>query len=762
MPIKTLSTTNINFSGSDSHVDRNRQKPIIIPTKGSQNHRRDNSLKFLTSLYPPKRSHNPSPNTSRFEELSLGRKKPEIYENQVSNRTRRNWHKSMVKSSESSMMFTQNNQFNVKHIKQTDLNSNLYKTSYLLTFKRKRHQIGILNKKPDGRLNKAILRIDKSMGFNAHSLFDNVDDVNLDKGDQNHKSERDRLNASKLPIQEKMVRKLVLRRPAAPGRAALFKFKTVKVRSDNTTGNSSNSNNLLKVDMSAPEGHEGLKRIDIPNLKHEWSKNLKNEWMKSISIKFEDIDGYDPVFVKQTMPQMIKLISIEGNPTSFLKRLSLAKIDIGDIEDNINEVEYLMMSKSIANQCLPIENRIEVISKLVTNWIDVKNDHSIENMKKLSKAAIHLFNMVDENLNDEGRKENPDFLPHFFEVCNKIIVKGIEIEDQLEDSQKSEIAKKNLSIVCLALNQLINSVKSALFRIDRGHRSSILNGYLHNLFLVFYDLTEIKSDGWQSRLSNIGYSVLNIPQNLDSFFSHNDTVNYLADKEDFFDFFNRFYTCCLTLIIKSEFFQTSNLVIWKFILDLFSLHFIFNKTMRINGLCRRVMSTLTTRVSQENILLRYTALVSNIPTGHLVFDEIRISLQFNYIQINKVYQNSALYLNRWVPGLHKAIIKKAFIGLFKLIEQHLSALDTQKEVITLNVCWMKIFASYIHYSLHYGDPATVGLTFNNFKAAFQEILLRCRSMKVGRSNTELMSEMKRLVLHACDGINSYRSLKHRV
>ena len=126
-------------------------------------------------------------------------------------------------------------------------------------------------------------------------------------------------------------------------------------------------------------------------------------------------------------------------------------------------------------------------------------------------------------------------------------------------------------------------------------------------------------------MKNIDYSMLTIPDNLDSLFGVGRFVSILMVDDVFFKFFERFYTCVLGLIMRSERFTTTDVAVWKFVFDMYSIHFIFMKSRCLNLYCRRVMQSLK-GVTSENILLRYVALVRNVPVGHLAFGDIYYSL----------------------------------------------------------------------------------------------------------------------------------------
>lgn len=762
---QNISTLSIFFSRPSSPIPRIHSHVKNDSPQTHSKRKTSKSFNFLLSLYPPGKS------TTSKSKLLL-RESPLLIQKSSSGKFGDFRFKNIARSLEGS----RGDRTQVDQMEDNEETSNFGQrtrndfewkqgSSYLVINNPSHRILKQKAKNESSRLNKGLVFSKKfdglvtsrenSIGFTSHRRGHHrlmKDNVKGFPGFQNNQGGKETSADSFFSKNEDPIHKLVMTRPAAPGRSPLYKWAIINKKQ--AVSNNEGSK-LLTLDFTE-EGKTRLAQEQLEELRVAWERELQVKMKGSISIKFKDIDTDDEEFLRQTMPQLNKLFSSSGVPTNLQRRFSTATFTPLDVADNINEVEALIISKNLATRCLPENNRIEVVSKLMSNWMDIRLDYSEENIKKMTFAASHLFTIVDENLQNQRRTEEPEYIPHFFQVCDKIIVKGIEIEKQLEASEKTEAAQKNLSEVCLALNQLIYSVKSSIHHIEAENRSRILKGYMQNLFLVFYDLTEIDESCWIKRLENIGYSALSIPQNLDAFFSHAETVYYIHREEDFFDFFNRFYTCLLGLIIQSEFFQTTDMNIWKFILDLYSIHFILNKTILANDLSSKTLSTLTHRVSHENILLRYIALVSNIPLSHLLNDNIRISLEFNYVQINKVYQNPALYKSDRIPLIHKAIVKRAFLGLFKMIERYLGSPETQQPVISLNLCWMKIFSSFINYNLHFGRQKSLSSTFANFKASFQEILHRCRKVPVARRNRDLMVELQRLALHSCEGLDQYK------
>jgi hypothetical protein len=474
-------------------------------------------------------------------------------------------------------------------------------------------------------------------------------------------------------------------------------------------------------------------------------EELRTNLSRSLHFNLKQLGEVDADFARTTIPPenftgTYKILRKMGINRSLSKE---------DVCADRAEIEDLLTCPVEVLQNMPVNDKVNAVSQMLSIWIDMDSPEAPLERRKISKAMTNLFKMVHNSLSEfkVSEEKEPDFIPIFFEICDKLIQKEIEAEKNMK-----EVAPESLTEVCSAMNFLINSMRNILIYIPEPYLINLVKGYLQNLFLVMFDLTQIHTDEWYPRLNHIGYKMLTIPENIDIFFSTIRIINILAVEVDFFHFFNRFYTCILSLIIKSETFSTTDLHIWKFILDLYSIHFIFMKSAYLNLFCRKSMESLRD-VNPENILLRYIALVSNIPIGHLIYSEIQYSLQFNYVHIGKMYQNTSLYSLNRITHIHKAIIKQIFSLLFEFINKRYGNESEQRPVLLQITAWMKILSNYINYNRHY-SPATSDQSsaVHLFKSDFQELLFRIKKRRTIASNEVWASECYRLILEACDGM----------
>ena len=490
----------------------------------------------------------------------------------------------------------------------------------------------------------------------------------------------------------------------------------------------------------------------------------------SVRYELREIKTIDEDFRSTTKPSQTYYDSLKH-----LRGLDLHKspsLTEDDIQHHRKDLEYILEDFS-AIDSMPIDNKVAVFANVIANWLEknIKNqppetsnpthtvnhtsNHTTTNRSnpRMSKVMSNFFRLIDKSLKSfesGGIEDTLGQLPFFFDICDKLILQEINAEKNSDTEESS----KALSEVCAGMNYLIRSALGILFRIPEDYLTNLVKGYLQNLFQVFYDLTELPTDLWIPRLQHIGYQMLTMPENIDGLFSIGKFLNHCLLSDQFFGFFERFYTCILSLIIKSEFFTTRDLYIWQFILDLYSVHFIFAKSLYLNMMCRRVMKQLH-NVTPDNMLLRYIALVSHIPHGHLVYHDIRHSLSFNNVQISKCYQNAAMYSRGLVVKLSKAIVKKVLVTMFTFIDERYNNENEQSAVISQVSNWMKVIAYYINYSKHYGNQYDKVLkVFSAFRLNFNELLFRMKSRKTTNSNKDDASNCWRLILEACDGLEN--------
>lgn len=557
-----------------------------------------------------------------------------------------------------------------------------------------------------------------------------------------------------------------------PGEVVAFNQKQENVRSQNhrnweKVSNGLDTNKLLILNTSrrvTQTMEEAAANLITQKAQQQYGELLNS----SVTFKLRDLKQVDPDFIRTTQPSNNYYKSLKkAKNLDFHRSTTLTE---KDMKTHREELEGILVDFD-AIDSLPVENKVSIFANIIGNWLqeqekddtnspgnELANDSPLVSPKKdgaskISKVMSNLFRLIDKSLHNVDPSSAEDILnqlPHFFNICDKLIVKEIEAE-KIEISNEST---KALSEVCAGLNYLIRSSLGMLFNIPEDYLTNLVKGYLQNLFQVFYDLTELEPDDWVPRLHHIRYQMLNIPENIDGLFSIKKFLNHCLVAEDFYAFFERFYTCILSLIIKSEFFTTTDLYIWRFILDLYSIHFIFSKSLYLNMTCRSIIKKLA-NVTPENILLRYIALVGNIPHGHLVYDDIRLSLTFNNIQLSKSYQNSALYTKRLVVDLSKAIIKKILVSMFAFIDERYNNESEQRAVISQVSAWMQVVSYYINYSKHYGSNYDRLLhTFAAFKMNFNELLFRMKSRKTTHSNMDAAANCWRLILEACDGLDN--------
>lgn len=533
-------------------------------------------------------------------------------------------------------------------------------------------------------------------------------------------------------------------------------------KSNNIASNKKISLGITSGHQLSGEGSTFLENHPEPKNGGNFDKEeITGKFTNSLKLTLSDIDIEDQDFVRHTKPT-----------EAYFARLGQTNGQLA--QSSHKELEEIVLDFD-KMEAVPVENKMNLLFNVIGNWIQdfAENENEAndalegesgrgdsskrqatkrEGKIRISKAMSNVFRMVDKSIKSFSINADDvmNNLPYFFELCDKLILKEIEAEK----GEGSEECSKALSEVCAGLNYLIHSSLELLFKIPEDYLTNLVKGYLQNLFQVFFDLTELDADSWIPRLHHIGYQMLTLPENIDGLFGIKKFLNYCLVAEQFYEFFERFYTCILSLIIKSEFFVNQELLIWRFILDLFAIHFIFFKSLYLNLMCRRVIQRLP-KVTAENIMLRYMALVCNIPQGFLIYDDIRHSLKFNNQQLCKSYQNTSLYEKDLIVHLDKPLVKSMLQSMFKLIDDRYNNETEQKTVIDLVTTWMQIIAYYINYSNHYSPSAgLVETTFELFRHNFNELLYRMKSRKTTQSNKGRAENCWRLILEACDGLGN--------
>ena len=378
----------------------------------------------------------------------------------------------------------------------------------------------------------------------------------------------------------------------------------------------------------------------------------------SVVLKLHQVRLTDAAFLRSTKPNKDYYDSVRK---LHRKRVTEAAGHIV-IEESGGEQVARMATKSYANiEELPDSAYLIPMSKMVTSWVrEAPRPGARQTRKQVDMAVSNLFTMVHQKVSRPESKsselDTAGFLETFFETCDALILKEIEAESLAEGAT----ASGRLGEVCQALNTLVCSTRSGFHLVGPLYLTNMVKGYLQNLFLVFFDLTEAEAATWTTRLRNVGIRQLSIADNLDALFTVHSYLNYFVVDESFFPFFDRFYTCVLGLLIKAERLAGVDATVWMFVFDLFALHFIFMKTVIGNLYCRNVMSRLAEVVLPENILLRFLSTLESVPEGLLLRPEVLGALQGALLQMAKMFENGALYERRLQTLMSEQVLSSVF------------------------------------------------------------------------------------------------------
>ncbi len=390
----------------------------------------------------------------------------------------------------------------------------------------------------------------------------------------------------------------------------------------------------------------------------------------SVVLRLHQIRLTDAAFLKTTKPNKDHYDSLKRrNHTRVLDAPSLIAI-----EDSGREFFERMATKSYGNiEDLPNSQYLVPMAKTVTAWLRQPPTHQAKPTdKQIAVAVSNLFAMVHRHIkrpeSQSSEREKSLFLESFFEACDALILKELEAEGL----KKGQVASSRLGAVCQAMNALVYSMKSDFHLVTPQYLTNMVKGYLQNLFLVFFDLTDAQPASWNRRLRSVGIGQLSIVQNLDALFTVHSFSNYFVVDDSFFPFFDRFYTCVLSLILKAEAIAEADDEVWKFLFDLYALHFTFMKTVICNLYCRNVMSQLTEEVVPENILLRFLATLESVPPGKLQQLEVFDALESALLQMAKMFENRSLYQRTLQTHMTSQLLTSMFGKLDSMLASRFS------------------------------------------------------------------------------------------
>ena len=365
------------------------------------------------------------------------------------------------------------------------------------------------------------------------------------------------------------------------------------------------------------EKNDNDNRVSISKVGGNFDAFIENS--SSIIVKFKELKHVDHKFVKTTKPNQQYYDSI--------KTMARLKIPDYNTDDESEEVERWLTRSYTNIEEMPDVQHVGRMSKILTNWVKNPEETKIKATKKqVSIAFANLFKLVLMRIKNEEPPENIEgnrceFLDNFFETCDTLIMREVEVE-----SMTGEAYSKGLGEVCQEMNNLIQGANKEFNIINPLYLTNLVKGYLQNLFLVFFDLTDLKPKDWILRLNNVGIKQLTLVDNIRSLFTLDIHLSSYNADSSFFPYFNRFYTCILSLILKGEWMEDAESDVWIFILDMYSIHYIMMSREITRGYCIQVINMLKGNITQDNMLIRYFTSIRSLPTDYMLHVDIRDSL----------------------------------------------------------------------------------------------------------------------------------------
>lgn len=482
--------------------------------------------------------------------------------------------------------------------------------------------------------------------------------------------------------------------------------------------------------------HEKMTKTDKLNDDYAYLKN-------ATCFKIEDLHYEDEEFNRTTKP------TDAFNQAIF--HFDKNKTDKNYIKNNLTEAEFVLTQDAEVILNSDLTGKARVYTDILKQALE--EEEFLEDDVKIKKGAETMFSIVQTFIKNPHQKEK-NFLPGFFDACHKISKVYKDREQREEDT---EVIQKIVSDTSLAMNTLVNSLKDSFNFIGEMDKMNMVKGYIQHLFFIFYDLTSLSYSQWRERLQLMKYTMLTIPRNINIFFSCQKLMKTLFEDPDFVIIFKRFYTSIVTLILKSEFMSSTDVYIWKFVLDCFALHFSFIRLTRSFNFCQEIWN-LNENINSENIFLRFITTINIFPYQLVLNSKIKDSLSYNLVMLAKHFENLKLYTTGRITFIHRAIIRKIFTSSFELLDSRYKHEEEQVSILRIIYCFMEILKFYINYNTEYGSVEVVKQGVLPFKSSFKEILYKLHAKKTIKKCQDVNEDILESILMCNEGLDRMREV----
>ena len=410
------------------------------------------------------------------------------------------------------------------------------------------------------------------------------------------------------------------------------------------------------------------------------------------------------------------------------------KQSVQDIQTDCRDECHFQLTQDLGEFCET--GNVELCSNYI-NLVDQAIDSGqFEDEGSLNIAMFNIFRLANYSITVPIFEEE-DYMRSFFAICEKVF--------------ESKQAKR--SMICLALNVFMLDAGKQLNYLNDFCVTNLMNGYLNHLFVMCYDLAESNFEEWNDKLVHIGFFKLSIVNLLDCFFTTSRVHILLTKNNEFQKVFQKLYSAVLTLIMRSEFITYFTVDTWKFILDCFTINFLFCKNQLMLKQCESVWDMVSDKITIQNILIRFVNALENFPLNLLFQKEFHNQIIQNFEFIKRHFANERLYTAKQSPCFKGVITKKIFVGLFNLLKNNFNGENEQPFVIDIILGWVLIMKEFLGVTIKCLEDGKKALPLKPYQSSFNEMLLVLQTGKINRGCQDKISRLCAVLLENIELLN---------
>lgn len=498
-------------------------------------------------------------------------------------------------------------------------------------------------------------------------------------------------------------------------------------------------NELFRVDLRANEEDDKEEILNIED--YDFLEGAK-------AYKICDIrDDDDDQFNNTTFPydKIVKCLQIfekkdkenpEERPFDNIYNFGQTqtyKLTYLDIKHYWDQV-YFQMSIDLEEftECGNLElcqNYVDMVKKVVD-----LNDLNSEEV--LNTCMFNIFRMVTNTITIPIFDEQ-DFQKDFFELI-KIL------------PEKYPFFPKFLKNLSIATDTFLINMKSVYNYQHDFTITNMINGYVNTTFEAYFKIAETGLENWDKMLVRLNYAEMSNVTNLDFFFEKTKVQTLCQKDEEFEKNFERLYTTVQTIVLKSEFITEFSPVVQNLIFDCFGIIFLFSKAKKFLGLCTKVWSLVSNKISMQSILVRFADLVEKLPFDMINNKKHMRMLFLNFKFIKRFFGNPRLYSDKTIHAMNKYTLQKIFLHIHNLLQNNFHVEEQQGFAVEISTNWIAVMKEFLAVIvMNFGDFEQAR-GFKIYEAYLQQILHDLQKSKVYSHAQHLVIMLTDIVIEMGD------------